>query len=860
MIQPADTTVVHLSTVHHTHDNRVFNKEARAMAEAGYDFHLVIRADRDGVDDGVPIIALHPGGRLRRLVCGQWEAWSVLERLHPDVLQIHDPELIPMALVFKARSGCAVIFDAHEDLVGQIDTKPYLNRLTRPVARGVARALTGMADRHADVIVAATDTIADAYSHARTVQVRNFPWQRNFTVDPQPVPGRLVYVGDLTEERKLSFMIEVVQRLHAGNPVVRLHLAGRVTDECLTVVERAVAEGIVTYHGMVGPTEVPQIISSAQIGLVMLEPLPNYTRSLPTKLFEYMASGVPFCASNFDAWQQMFGGWGAGVFVDTESLDATCAGLAQLLADPQRCARMGQAGAQAIADQLNFESQSRILEALVAELAQGTEWQGPSREDQGGLSARPAGTKLGRQRDRYREGQGESVRRRGTPMTTERRVTVVNQFAVPQGVVGPTRNADIFGRVAGWTPHFIGANFAHHAKQRLHTDDPRFTLVWVPEYHNNGVKRLVGWLFFTAEAAAVASVRKADLVYASSPHLLNPVAGMIAARLRGRPYVAEVRDLWPDSLVSTGGLREGSAIHKVLIELEKFIYTQAERVVTVVDWSDHFRSLGIDPEGLMVVIPNGTQLSDFEVDEDREKLREEFDIHGVTAVFAGSHGIQYGIEYIVNAAERCPEVNFLLVGEGGDKDRCVELARSKGISNIEFRDPIAKTQIPRLLKACDIGLHALAPMPVFDKGMSPTKLFDYMAAGLPVVTNARTPLAKVIDDGEIGAVTDPDDIASGVRAVLDADEATRERWAAREAELLNTRYSREAAARTMEQLLDEVMEQWESGRSRTRAGRVHHAVHESVRAASRTAGSLAGVAGRLVSQAVGTVSDKLARG
>ena len=131
------------------------------MVEAGYDFHLVIRADRDGVDDDVPIIALHPGRRLRRLVCGQREAWSVLERLCPDVLQIHDPELIPMALVFKARSGCAVIYDAHEDLVGQIDTKPYLNRLSRPVARGVARALTGLADRHADAIVAATDTIAD---------------------------------------------------------------------------------------------------------------------------------------------------------------------------------------------------------------------------------------------------------------------------------------------------------------------------------------------------------------------------------------------------------------------------------------------------------------------------------------------------------------------------------------------------------------------------------------------------------------------------------------------------------------------------------------------------------------------------
>ena len=249
MIQPADTTVVHLSTVHHTHDNRVFNKEARAMAEAGYDFHLVIRADRDGVDDGVPIIALHPGGRLRRLVCGQREAWSVLERLCPDVLQIHDPELIPMALVFKARSGCAVIYDAHEDLVGQIDTKPYLNRLTRPVARGAARILTGLADRHADAIVAATDTIADTYSHARTVQVRNYPWQHNFAVDPQPVPGRLVYVGDLTEERKLSFMIEVTRRLHVDDPRVHLHLAGRAPQRaCRAAVEHAVGEGLSLIH------------------------------------------------------------------------------------------------------------------------------------------------------------------------------------------------------------------------------------------------------------------------------------------------------------------------------------------------------------------------------------------------------------------------------------------------------------------------------------------------------------------------------------------------------------------------------------------------------------------------------------
>lgn len=403
-----------------------------------------------------------------------------------------------------------------------------------------------------------------------------------------------------------------------------------------------------------------------------------------------------------------------------------------------------------------------------------------------------------------------------------RNVLVVNQFAAPHGVVGPTRNVDIFSRTPGWSPHFIGANFAHHAKVRLRTDDARFTLVWVPKYTRNDIRRLLGWLVFTVESAATATMRRGDLVYGSSPHPLNPVAALVAARLRGRPYVCEVRDLWPDSLASAGGMSEDGFAFKALTALEKLIYSQAERVVTVVDWSDHFRDIGVDPEGLIEVIPNGSEPEEFQVDADREELRKEFNIHGTTAVFAGSQGAKDGVPLIVNAAERCPEVNFLLVGEGGDKQACMVDAERRGIPNIEFRDPIPKTDVPRLLKACDIGLHVVAPIPVFDKGMSPTKLFDYMAVGMPVVTNARYPLRDVIQDDDIGAVVDPDDIASGVRRVLAADEETRSRWLGRERDLMENTYSRTAAGIKLGQVLNDVMDEWESGRSRTRAGRIHH--------------------------------------
>lgn len=373
-VNGAAPRVVHLSTVHNGHDNRVFNKEARAVAEAGYDFHLVITAETDGEDGGVPVIGLHrTDGRLRRMVLGQTEAWRVLRRLRPQLLQIHDPELIPMALLWGRLTGligerCRIIYDAHEDLVGQVDTKPYLNRVTRPVVRCAARLLIGLADRGADGIVAATETVASRFANPRTVVVHNYPWLANFTVSPAPVPGRLVYTGDLSQERKLSFMIDVVRRLRTRVPRAHLVLAGRPLRGCGPVVEAAVAEGLVDHLGLVPPTEVPAVLAGAQVGVVFLEPLPNYLTSLPTKLFEYMAAGVPFCASDFPAWQQMFARYDAGRFADTESVEAAAGVLAQMLEDPAGCARMGRSGREAVDRGLTFEAQAKVLLGLTAEL------------------------------------------------------------------------------------------------------------------------------------------------------------------------------------------------------------------------------------------------------------------------------------------------------------------------------------------------------------------------------------------------------------------------------------------------------------------------------------------------------------
>ena len=249
---PRHGRVVSLSTVHHGHDNRVFNKEAKALVAAGHDYHLVISADRDGIDQGVPVVALHrEEGRIRRLVVSQREAWHHLKALQPEVLHIHDPELIPLALTWRRRHHCKVLYDAHEDLIGQVDTKPYLGAVTRPLAKIAARGLVGLAERSADAVVAATPTVGERFHHAPVTVVRNYPWLGNYDATPNPVPGRLAYAGDLSEERKLSFMIEVTRKVRRQVPQAHLVLAGRVLPRCQETVEQAVAEGVVEHLSLI---------------------------------------------------------------------------------------------------------------------------------------------------------------------------------------------------------------------------------------------------------------------------------------------------------------------------------------------------------------------------------------------------------------------------------------------------------------------------------------------------------------------------------------------------------------------------------------------------------------------------------
>lgn len=361
------THIVHLSTVHKATDNRVFHKECAGLAKSGYRVTLVATDAGVGEREGVQMWSLpKPKSRLARLTLSQFRSWRALGKLRPDVLQIHDPELIPMAVAWAKTHRVPLIYDAHEDLVGQIDDKRYLKPVLKKLAKSYAKLLLKLADKFCDAIITATPIIAAKFNNANKTVLYNYPWLSDYpTPAHNEVEGRVVYLGWLTKGRQFNEMVAAVRQA----PSAHFVCAGPADATAKTDLQAAIdAAERFEYLGVLTPSQLPEVLATAKLGLVFLEKLPNYETSLPTKLFEYLAAGIPFVASDFEYFKEMFAGWDAGIFVDTENVTECAEAIEELLSDETRRAQMGINGRRAIEEKFNFERELPKLVDLNAKL------------------------------------------------------------------------------------------------------------------------------------------------------------------------------------------------------------------------------------------------------------------------------------------------------------------------------------------------------------------------------------------------------------------------------------------------------------------------------------------------------------
>lgn len=388
-------------------------------------------------------------------------------------------------------------------------------------------------------------------------------------------------------------------------------------------------------------------------------------------------------------------------------------------------------------------------------------------------------------------------------------VLVLNHFARPRDTSGGTRHVDFFCRLGGWDATILASNRNYLSKSREHSSDGILRYVWTTPAADGGIRRVLHWLSYVLPAI-VAGLRgpRPAVVYASTPHLLTPVAGWLLARRYRVPLVLEVRDLWPKVLVDMGRLKESSVLHRVLRSVEEWAYRRATAVVVMAEGVKNELVGGGVPAERIRFIPNGADPEDFAPSADRASLRARYGMDGMVFVYTGAHGPANGLDLLLDAAhevgEDLPEVSVLLVGAGNEKERLQQRAAQESLDRVRFLDPIPKAEIPDLLTAGDCGVHVLADVPLFRYGVSPNKVVDYMAARRPVITNTPGEVAALVEAAEAGVVVPPDELASGIRQVANAEPRQRERWGEAARTYVAARRSPTVLARQLEALLNEV--------------------------------------------------------
>lgn len=182
---------------------------------------------------------------------------------------------------------------------------------------------------------------------------------------------------------------------------------------------------------------------------------------------------------------------------------------------------------------------------------------------------------------------------------------------------------------------------------------------------------------------------------------------------------------------------------------------------------------GVD-ESKIVYIPNGADPEDFVPSAPRDELRAGYGFDRLTAVYAGAHGPANGLDLLLDGAAEAPDVDVVLVGGGVLKESLRADAEGRGLNNVRFMDPIAKDEIPDLLAAADIGVHVLADVELFRSAVSPNKVFDYMAAGRPTLTNCPGLVSDLVEDAMAGIAVGPAELSRGLREMASIQPRDRQ--------------------------------------------------------------------------------------
>lgn len=374
--------IAHISTVHRLRDPRIFYRECWSQAKQGHVVHYIAQNNQEIelTEEGITIHSAGPsvettgglrlGRRLRRI----WKAFNTARKLEVDIYHLHDPELIPVGVLLRWVTRRVVVFDAHEDDVAYLLQKEYIPRPLRRLLATLMALNMRLAARFLSAIVVCDAGVYDLFKRqyaAKTViTAYNFPRQDVFFPDSAEKHYDLMYHGTIPRYH-LECAFEVASVLKSrGVSVSWLFLGLCISKEwAFQEIERRGLQKEFTLNTQwVSYYEVVDYVRQARIGFIPLPDLPKFQTNIPTKLFEFMALGIPIVLSDLAPSRPFVGDGKCAIMVPPSDYNAYADAIEKLLNDPVLVEQMGQIGLQRVTEQYNWNNEAKVIMELYQQL------------------------------------------------------------------------------------------------------------------------------------------------------------------------------------------------------------------------------------------------------------------------------------------------------------------------------------------------------------------------------------------------------------------------------------------------------------------------------------------------------------
>ena len=345
-------------------------------------------------------------------------------------------------------------------------------------------------------------------------------------------------------------------------------------------------------------------------------------------------------------------------------------------------------------------------------------------------------------------------------------------------------------------------------------DGMKVVRTWLLPFPNRkSYERILNYSSFCVSAGLTGSfLDRPDVVIATSPQLLVGLSGWWIAKLKRVPFVLEVRDLWPESLVAVGMGDPNSLLSRVLGRIAGFLYRQANHIVVVTPaFREHLIEKWHVPEEKLSVVQNGVETKLFGPADGSPLLRDmnaevKF-IASYIATLVRAHGLQTLVEAAETLQKIEPNVLFLLVGEGADRERVQALAKSKNLSNIRFVPQQPREKIPDYIAASDVCLVLLKKSDLFET-VIPTKMLEFMSCGRPVILGVNGQAREILEQCRGGLYIEPENTAALCEAIqnLKRQDALRKSMGLNGREYIVQNLSRQRTATVYIEALDRLLQ------------------------------------------------------